>query len=165
MKRTRLILAAVALGALTLVPGALATTGGIFTANDPSFGSVVIGNTTGNTTVTITNSDATTHTIDTVSLGGTNPGQFNLVNDNCSTAVLAQNDTCTVGVKFAPTAPAGAKDARSMSPTTAAPPDRRVGARGYRDRSHPGGHGQRHRLRQRPGRRHQHQDADRHEQR
>ena len=44
MKRTRLILAAVALGALALVPGALATTGGTFTANDPSFGSVAIGN-------------------------------------------------------------------------------------------------------------------------
>ncbi len=102
MKRTRLILAAVVLGALTLVPGALATTGGIFTANDPSFGSVVIGNTSGNTTVTITNSDATTHTIDSVSLGGTNPGQFNLVNDNCSAAVLAQNDTLHGGSELCP---------------------------------------------------------------
>lgn len=112
MTRIRLILAAVALGALTLVPGALATTGGIFTANDPGFGSVVIGNTAGPTTVTITNSDPTTHTIDSLSLAGTNPGQFNLVSDTCSAAVLAQNDTCTVGVNFAPTTPAGAKDAQ-----------------------------------------------------
>ena len=74
--RTRLIIAAPILLALAFVPGAVATTGGTFSANDPSFGSVAVGTTSSATTVSIVNHTHTAHTINSLSKGGTNPAQF-----------------------------------------------------------------------------------------
>jgi hypothetical protein len=111
MNRTRLLLAGVALAALTLVPGALATSGLPFSANDPSFGGVAAGTTTSPTTVTITNSANTAHTIDSLSIAGANPAQFAIVADHCSSVSLNANGSCTVDVTFSPKGAAGARNA------------------------------------------------------
>ena len=111
MNRTRLIVATVALGALALVPGALATSGVPFSANDLSFGGVAAGTTTSPATVTITNSDTTAHTINSLALAGANPKQFAITADHCSSATLNPNGSCTVDVTFSPVGAAGARNA------------------------------------------------------
>ncbi len=114
--RTRLIIAAPILLALAFVPGAVATTGGTFSANDPSFGSVAVGTTSSATTVSIVNHTHTAHTINSLSKGGTNPAQFSVATNNCSGVVLSPtgspNDSCDLGVTFSPVGPAGPRNAR-----------------------------------------------------
>ena len=116
LMRTRLVIAAAALGALAFVPGAVATTGGTFSANDPSFGSVAVGTHSNPTTVTIVNHTHTAHTINSLSKGGTNPAQFSIATDNCSGVVLSPNgganDSCSLGVTFSPVGSAGARNAQ-----------------------------------------------------
>ena len=114
--RTRLVIATTALGALAFVPGAVATTGGTFSANDPSFGSVAVGTHSNPTTVTIVNHTHTAHTINSLSKGGTNPAQFSIATNNCSGVVLSPNgganDSCSLGVAFSPVGSAGARNAQ-----------------------------------------------------
>ena len=97
----------IALVALALAGGnAMANTTGPLQGNDIPFGSQSPGSDT-TQTLTIQNTDSgATHTVDSVSLGGANAGQFNLTNDGCSTTVLdaqgGANDHCTVTVHFQP---------------------------------------------------------------
>lgn len=98
----------VALVALALAGGsALANTTGPLQGNDIPFGSQSPGSTTTHT-LTIQNTDSgATHTINSVSLAGTDQSQFNLTSDTCSTVTLdaqgGANDHCTVDVQFKPT--------------------------------------------------------------
>ena len=41
--------------------------------------------------------------ISTASLGGDNPGDFAIVSNSCAAATLALDQTCAIGVRFAPT--------------------------------------------------------------
>ena len=121
MKPIRVILVAVALGALVVVPGALATTTGLFTANDPTLGPVAVGS-TDTATVTITNSDTAAHTINSLSLSGANPGQFSLSNDNCSGTTLdpGSDEHLHRHGHVRPDASPGRRPPSWTSPTTAA---------------------------------------------
>jgi len=67
-----------------------------------SFGSQTVGTTSTPQTLTVTNSGPGQLTITAVSIAGTNPGDFSQTN-NC-VAILPVNGTCTVTVKFQPTA-------------------------------------------------------------
>ncbi len=109
MKPVRLILVAVALGALTLVPGALANTNGLLTANDPTLGPTALGG-TDNATVTVTNTDTVAHIIDSIGLAGADPGQFGQSDVSC-VGSLAASAQCTIAVTFTPTT-TGAKSAQ-----------------------------------------------------
>jgi len=65
------------------------------------FGSVGLGSTSSVQAFTVTNVGGAAATVPTVTLGGTNPGEF-LQNNDC-TAALAPLATCTVSVQFKPT--------------------------------------------------------------
>ncbi len=111
--RVRLAAAVVGLAALALVPGAFATTGSPFSANDPDLGTINVGNTSSATTVTITNGDTADHIIDTLAVTGPDAGQFGLTNNTCSGSTLtASGGSCTVGVTFSPTGANGARSAQ-----------------------------------------------------
>jgi len=73
-----------------------------------AFGNLTVGTTSAAKTVTVTNTGTATLAIDSISLGGTNAGQFNRTN-NCA-ATLAAGAKCTVTVRFKPTSK-GAKSA------------------------------------------------------
>ena len=53
-------------------------------------------------TVTVTNSGNANLVISTVTVGGTNAGDFSLTANTCNGATVAANATCTVGVIFTP---------------------------------------------------------------
>jgi hypothetical protein len=73
-------------------------------ASSLSFGTIVIGNTSASQSVTLTNSGTAALTINSIGLGGTNPGDFAQTN-TCpiNPSTLAQNGTCTITVTFTPT--------------------------------------------------------------
>jgi len=74
-----------------------------------SFGAVSVGTKTAAKTVKLTNKGATSLSISSISISGTNPGDFSQTN-NCGTAVAA-GASCTISVSFKPTA----KGARTAS--------------------------------------------------
>jgi hypothetical protein len=78
-----------------------------FTANPLSwnYGMVQKGKTSAAKTFTITNSGtgAADLVFTTVTLGGSNPGQFHITADTCSAATVSVGDTCSVTVNFKPT--------------------------------------------------------------
>jgi hypothetical protein len=74
-----------------------------------SFGSVSVGTKTAAKTIKVTNKGATSLSISSISISGTNPGDFSQTN-NCGTAVAA-GASCTISVSFKPTA----KGARTAS--------------------------------------------------
>ena len=80
------------------------------------FGSVSIGQDSTQTTVTVTNNGGEHLNVGQASLGGANPGQFTITSDNCTNATVSAGDTCTIGVRFSPTA-AGAQTAELDLPS------------------------------------------------
>ncbi|MFL5870963.1 MAG: choice-of-anchor D domain-containing protein [Solirubrobacterales bacterium] len=85
-------------------PGCLTTQR--FSANPTSvpFATTAVGSTSSPTTVTITNPGTTNLTISSVALTSGNTGDFSTQNDNCSGQVIAASGTCTIQVRFSPTA-------------------------------------------------------------
>jgi hypothetical protein len=83
-------------------------TGGapVFTASLTSwnYGVVKVGTTSASKTFTIKNTGTANLVIGTVTLAGTNPGQFHLTANTCSAHTLVPNGTCTLTATFAPTA-------------------------------------------------------------
>jgi hypothetical protein len=71
-------------------------------ASTLGFGSQSVGTTSSAQTVTLTNGGSTSLTISSIQITGTNPGDFNMPTNTC-TSPIAVNGTCTVGVNFAPT--------------------------------------------------------------
>lgn len=76
-----------------------------FSANPASlnYSLIKVGLTATARIITVTNTGGLALSIGTVSLTGTNPGQFHLTADSCSNATLPQGGTCTVAADFAPT--------------------------------------------------------------
>jgi hypothetical protein len=87
---------------------ALSGTGGIptFTSTPTTwnYGVVKVGTTSTGETFTIKNTGTANLVIGTVTLAGTNPGQFHLTANTCSAHTLTPNGTCTLTATFAPTA-------------------------------------------------------------
>jgi hypothetical protein len=75
-----------------------------------NYGDQTTGTTSASQTLTVTNSGTASLTVGTVSIAGTDPTQFNLVSETCTTAAIAPGATCQVTVTFNPTT-AGAKSA------------------------------------------------------
>ena len=80
------------------------------------FGSVSLGQDSTQTTVTVTNHGGEPLIIGRASLGGANPAPFAITSDSCSNATVSAGDTCTIGVRFSPTA-AGAQTAELDLPS------------------------------------------------
>ena len=79
-------------------------------------GSVEAGSSNSAQTVTVTSSGTGSLTIGTITLGGTNAGEFAIQNDTCSGQTLAPGASATVQVVFSPTS-AGAKTATLSIPS------------------------------------------------
>ena len=76
-----------------------------------NYGTQLINTTSASTTYTVQNIGSSDLAIGSVDLAGTNPGHFGIDTNNCDTAVLHANDTCTILVFFRPTT-SGSKTAR-----------------------------------------------------
>ena len=83
-------------------------TGAAISIAPPSvaFGNQAVGTTSAHHNITVTNSGGagSTLTINNVTLGGANPGDYALSSDTCVGASLTSGATCIIGVTFSPTA-------------------------------------------------------------
>ena len=68
------------------------------------FGGVDVGSTSGTEAFTVTNSSSSPVTVSSVTLGGTNPGDFAMTADNCASATLNASSSCTLSANFSPMA-------------------------------------------------------------
>jgi hypothetical protein len=75
-----------------------------FAPTSLTFGAQVIGTTSAAQTETVTNTGTASLTLSTVTIGGTNPGDFTKGSDTCSGATVVPNSACTVNVTFTPSA-------------------------------------------------------------
>ena len=75
-----------------------------------NFGNQTTGTTSATQSVTLRNVGNANLTVSSVTVSGANAGDFSVATDSCSTGTLAPNGTCSVSVRFAPTA-AGARSA------------------------------------------------------
>ena len=82
-------------------------------------GRVRVGNSSTSRTFTVTSNGTSALVLGTVAFGGTNPGDFTKSSDTCSARTLAPGSTCTVRVRFRPTA-TGARSAQLRFPGNAA---------------------------------------------
>jgi hypothetical protein len=80
-----------------------------------AFGSVAVGDRSADNIVTVTNDGTANLIITTISLGGTNPAQFERRSDKCSKKTLTPGASCTVAARFKPTS-SGAKTATLIIP-------------------------------------------------
>ncbi|HLY31151.1 MAG TPA: choice-of-anchor D domain-containing protein, partial [Ktedonobacterales bacterium] len=90
----------VALGGTGTVP----TPGISFNPGSLSFSSQGVGSTSAAQTITITNTGSANLHITSVTLGGSNAGDFSVSANSCTGATVAVNATCSVSVTFSPSA-------------------------------------------------------------
>lgn len=86
-----------------------------------SFGNQVVGSVSAAQTVTITNTAAIgsqSLLMSPPSIGGTNANDYTISSDSCTMASLAPGQSCTIGVRFTPTA-AGTRSANLIVPSNA----------------------------------------------
>ena len=83
-----------------------------------NFGDVIAGSTSVAQTFTVSNTGTANLVIGTITLAGTNPGEFGKENDNCSGQTIAPSGSCTVQAVFSPTS-AGEKNANLSIPSNA----------------------------------------------
>jgi Abnormal spindle-like microcephaly-assoc'd, ASPM-SPD-2-Hydin len=81
-----------------------------------NFGSIAVNKKSADQTVTVKNDGTANLNIAAITLGGTNANQFDLASDKCSKKTLAPNASCTVTLRFKPTA-TGAKTASLTMPS------------------------------------------------
>jgi Abnormal spindle-like microcephaly-assoc'd, ASPM-SPD-2-Hydin len=84
-----------------------------------AFGSVSVGTSSARRTFTVTSNGTSALVLGTVGFAGTHPGDFVKSSDSCSGRTLAPGSTCTVRVRFRPTA-TGARSAQLRFPGNAA---------------------------------------------
>jgi hypothetical protein len=102
---------------------------------DLLYGQVEVGKQSAAQTVTLMNNGNADLTVSGVTVGGTNPGDFAIGGNTCAAATVTPGNTCTVDVRFAPTATgprsasltftdnaAGSPRSVSLSGTGTAPP-------------------------------------------
>jgi len=75
-----------------------------FTPSPLAMGTIRVGTSSNPQPVTVTVLGTRQATIGTVTIGGTNPGDFSLASDTCSGQVIAGGSSCTVAIVFTPTA-------------------------------------------------------------
>ena len=98
------------------IPILSTTSSGVTASTLSAFGPQTDGSASDAHTVTVTNADAAQSAmLGGASVGGASPNDFQIVADNCSYTVLAPSGTCTLGVKFTPTA-SGARSATLSIP-------------------------------------------------
>jgi FG-GAP-like repeat/Abnormal spindle-like microcephaly-assoc'd, ASPM-SPD-2-Hydin/Divergent InlB B-repeat domain len=90
--------------------------------NSLNFGSVTVGTTTAAKTVTLTNAGTTTLTITGIAITGTNVSDFSQT--HTCTSSLAAGASCTISVKFKPTAKGARSAALSVSDNAAGTPQK-----------------------------------------
>lgn len=74
-----------------------------------SFGATDIGSSTAGQTVTLQSDGTTTISINSVTIAGTNPGDFSIASNTCGSSLVGSS-SCTIGILFKPTA-SGARTA------------------------------------------------------
>ncbi|MFN8536778.1 MAG: choice-of-anchor D domain-containing protein [Thermomicrobiales bacterium] len=84
--------------------------------NQLIFGNQTLNTASASKTVVVTNSSNGPVTLGILGTGGTNPGDFQIVGDTCSSATLAAGTTCTFSVVFLPTSGTGPKNATVVIP-------------------------------------------------
>ena len=84
------------------------------------FGTLPVGNTSAAKTVTVGVLGSTAATFGTITIGGTNPGDYSLQSDTCSTKTVAGGSNCQVSVVFKPTA-SGSRPASLSIPNNDGP--------------------------------------------
>jgi hypothetical protein len=114
---------------LVLSVSALAQTAPILTLNSPislfDFGRLNTGTISPNMVITVSNSGTASLSISSVTLGGTNPGDFTLVSNTCAGTSLSPNATCTATVRFNPLV-VGTRNARIIVNNNAAGSPHRI---------------------------------------
>ncbi len=86
-----------------------------------AWASVAIGNKGGPKVVTLTNAGSTAITMNGITLGGTNPGDFSIFSKTCGTT-LAASSSCTATIVFGPTASGPRSATLSFSDSTSNSP-------------------------------------------
>jgi len=69
-----------------------------------NFGTVSIGSSSGSTQFTLTYSGVSSTTINAPGIGGANPGDFKIAENDCPESLSAANNSCTIYVNFTPQA-------------------------------------------------------------
>ena len=111
-----------AVGSPQLVPLSGVGTTAKLAPSSLSFGSVTVGTTSAAKTVTLTNIGTTALTISAIAITGTNAGDF-LQTHTCG-ASLAAGASCTISVKFKPTAKGARSAAVSVTDNAAGSPQK-----------------------------------------
>jgi VCBS repeat protein/ASPM-SPD-2-Hydin domain-containing protein len=89
---------------LTDIGVLLGTGAGVqLTPGNINFGSHAVGTTSGTRLATLTNASGATVTITSIGIAGTDPGDFSVASSTCGGS-LAVGSSCTISVKFTPTA-------------------------------------------------------------
>jgi hypothetical protein len=112
----------VANGGLTLTTAAISAYGRDleFTPTSLDFGAAAAGTTSAERTVTVRNRDTNSFTLPAVAIATTNQAQWQVSTNTCTSA-LAQDATCTIGVKFLPTGATATKNSTlAIGPTSGA---------------------------------------------
>lgn len=95
------------------------------------FAATVLGTETATRDITITNTGSSDLTVSGISLGGDDPGEFTLVNENtCETAIAAGN-TCTFQAKFTPTTEGSKRATVNVASDDAVNPTMSIALTGY----------------------------------
>lgn len=87
-----------------LSPNTTPLAGMSVTPSSISFGIRQVGSPSGSSTITVSSTGAASLAISSATLGGTNPGDFAKTSDTCTGASVTPGTTCTIGVRFSPTA-------------------------------------------------------------
>ncbi len=93
------------------------------------FGNVQVGSVSAARTVTVTNTGVGPLSLTGLTLTGASAGEYQIVDDNCTTAAIAPGGSCTIGVRFRPTV-TGPKQAELALTSSAVPTPQTVGLSG-----------------------------------
>jgi hypothetical protein len=104
------------------IPTTIEPAAASLSAKSLSFGSVRLGRTSAPRTVTMTNRGGDSLSVTTVTLVGSNPGDFQIVSDTCAGHALPSGYTCSTSVTFRPGADASRTASLTYSDSSASSP-------------------------------------------
>jgi len=114
-----LTIAVIALAGISSGGASAASTPVTITPSSQDFGSVFEGQSSGSQTFTVHNTGATSITLNSLSLGGADPGEFSLANDDCSGATVSGGGSCTFDASFTPVSGPGHRNLQSATVSVA----------------------------------------------